>query len=171
MSFAPFSLFTNKLNHFFAVYCFTAHLFKCMLAPTNVGIQWLSSYFQSEFLELEECKRAPAKKVKRNEIAKAKNTKKKKEEWDSKKKLSAVGEWQWHRLHMLNGMLAFFTCTFKQFQMFWHYFSCFDEFLFRFPNFTLAIYVIQLTIRSWPLGLAPSLRFNAVFVHVMHLYV
>lgn len=52
-------------------------------------------------------------------------------------------------------------------------FQLFRRFSISFPNFTLQIYVIQLTIRCWPFGLArtPSLRFNAVFVHVMHLYV
>lgn len=49
---------------------------------------------------------------------------------ERQQKLSAVIEWQWHRLHMLNGMLAFFTCTHSNnFRMFWHYFSLFS------PNF------------------------------------
>lgn len=79
-------------------------------------------------------KNASAPEKVNSEIAKAKEYEQEaKKKTKKKKKHSVVGEWQWHRLHMLNGMLAFFTCTFKQFQMFWHYFSCFDDFLFRFP--------------------------------------
>ena len=56
---------------------------------------------------------------------------------------SAVSEWQWHRLHMLAFFCFIFflfsissTCTnSKQFQMFWHCFSCYsNDFLFRFLN-------------------------------------
>lgn len=63
-------------------------------------------------------------------FAGAKSTQRRQKNNERQQKLSAVIEWQWHRLHMLNGMLAFFTCTHSNnFRMFWHYFSLFS------PNF------------------------------------
>lgn len=105
-----------------------------------------------------------------------------------RRKLSAVSEWQWHRLHMLNGMLAFFTNA----HTIQAHSECFGTisvvstifyFVRRrkccmllgenlcdtqtiFLNFSLSL-PARVTIQST----TPSPRFNAVFVHVMHLYV
>lgn len=67
--------------------------------------------------------------------------------WMSKNS-SAVSEWQWHRLLTFNGMLPFFTCTFEQFQMFWHT-------IFRIISMRISIY-FEFNFRSVP-KFSPSL--------------
>lgn len=185
--FELFPLFTNKLNHFFplvvvVVYCFTAHLFKCMLTPTNVGIQWLFQLiFRLSFRITRKCERIIVAKLSKWKLEKTKT--KKKTTTTNWKIQSAVSEWQWHRLHMLALFLFLVpTCTFsKQFQMFWHCFSWyFDDFLFRCPHCSVEIrwkfMWYKRFARSPSLSLVHLLvcsylgSFNAVFVHVMHLY-
>lgn len=63
----------------------------------------------------------------------------------TKKEWSAVSEWQWHRLHMLNGMLAFFTCNSKCFGTIS---VCFTEFRFCWLNFFLPLSLARSLSRS-----------------------
>lgn len=150
MPFELFSPFTNKLNHIsfpflplIVLLRFIVLRYIYLSMHVSANKCWHSIILHRIILRMSF--ETSGGKCKRGDWGRKDEEEEEEEKCGQRKNFCrTVSEWQWHRLHMLNGMSAFFTCIFS-IQMFWHFLpACVSVFVVS-TNVCFALFNFSLT--------------------------